>query len=612
MYQPKTGISKMVTPKKTDPLFVSESTKLQLKGNADALIRLIEKVQLKDVALWKLFVQQFRGTPDDRDHGWRCEFFGKLMRGGCFVWAYTRDEELYGILTDAIEDMLTTQDEQGRFSTYSLGIEFSGWDMWGRKYVLLGFSYYLEICRDEELAQRIIAAMQRHADYIMEHVGPGQEQIGITDTSDFWGGLNSSSILEPFMHLYLLTGASKYLDYARYIVENGGIADGDLVALALEGKRAPYEYPVTKAYEMMSFFEGVLEYYRVTGDEKYRTAVENFARLVAETDITVIGCAGCTHELFDHSAMRQTDPANMIIMQETCVTVTWMKLCLQLLCLTGEAKYADWIEVSAYNGLFGSVNTEGVTKNNGFPFDSYSPLLPNKRGRATGGHKVMENGVSYGCCAAIGACGMGIFPKAMCLNGEAGLTLSLYNDGEICSVLPDGNSLKMEISGGYPINGAIRLVLHPKKAASFLLQLRIPAWSKEESLNVTGDTEDAIPGTYAKLQRLWQDGDVVELVLDVRTRQMVQNGFVTFLRGPLVLARDGRLGEDITYPIRPDADEDGFVKTLPSNTATFPVQLEEKVQLLYGKTITVVDYASAGKTWDYDSLMAAWLPLEME
>ena len=58
----------------------------------------------------------------------------------------------------------------------------------------------------------------------------------------------------------------------------------------------PYQYPVTKAYEMMSCFEGLLEYYRETGIEKYKQAVINFADMVLESDFTIIGSCGCTHE----------------------------------------------------------------------------------------------------------------------------------------------------------------------------------------------------------------------------------------------------------------------------------------------------------------------------
>lgn len=70
-----------------------------------------------------------------------------------------------------------------------------------------------------------------------------------------------------------------------------------------------------------------MEYYRVTGVEEWKLAVIRFAKRVFASDITAIGCAGCTHELFDHSAVRQLDAAEKGVMQETCVTVTRMKLC---------------------------------------------------------------------------------------------------------------------------------------------------------------------------------------------------------------------------------------------------------------------------------------------
>ena len=111
--------------------------------------------------------------------------------------------------------------------------------------------------------------------------------------------MNSSSILEPFVRMYNLTGAQKYLDFASYIVDTGFIEGDNVIQLAYEGVLKPYEYPVTKAYETMSCFEGLLEYYRVTGDERHLIAVKNFVQGVMETDVTVIGCCGCTHELFD-------------------------------------------------------------------------------------------------------------------------------------------------------------------------------------------------------------------------------------------------------------------------------------------------------------------------
>jgi hypothetical protein len=84
-----------------------------------------------------------------------------------------------------------------------------------------------------------------------------------------------------------LTRNEKYLDFARYIVSRGATSKTNLFELAYEGKLAPYQFPVTKAYEMISNFEGLLEYYRATGEEKWKIACINLADKIAETDITI-------------------------------------------------------------------------------------------------------------------------------------------------------------------------------------------------------------------------------------------------------------------------------------------------------------------------------------
>ena len=136
---------------------------------------------------------------------------------------------------------------------------------------------------------------------------------------------------------------------------------------------------------MTSCFEGLLEYYRITGIEKHKIATINFANRVLETDFTVIGSSGCTHELFDHSTVRQANTDNFVIQQETCVTVTIMKFFSQLALLTGDTKYIDAFEISLYNAYLGAINTDKVIEPTllkehpdwdiePLPFDSYSPL----------------------------------------------------------------------------------------------------------------------------------------------------------------------------------------------------------------------------------------------
>lgn len=107
-------------------------------GRADAMIRFVQDKQLKDPQLWQLAAEQFTAPVDDADLGWRGEYWGKLMRGACMTWEYTRDAALYQLLADTVDALLDCQDEAGRISTYSPAQEFQGWDLWCRKYVLLG------------------------------------------------------------------------------------------------------------------------------------------------------------------------------------------------------------------------------------------------------------------------------------------------------------------------------------------------------------------------------------------------------------------------------------------------------------------------------------------
>ena len=372
----------------------------EYQGIVDDMLRLVEKKQLKDRCLWKLVSGQFAGTPDDADHGWRGEYWGKLMRGACMTWQYTRDEELYEILTETVRDLLSCQEADGRISTYSRKEEFHGWDLWCRKYVLLGLIHFYEICRDEAFRRQVLEAAGRHLDHIIRHIGKEQGKLSITQASDNWLGINSSSILEPVVRLYLLKPERRYLDFADYIVENGGAEGFPIFEAAYEDQLSPYEYPVTKAYELMSCFEGLLFYAEIRKSEKWRQAVVRFTDRLLETEATVVGGSGCQHELFNHSALMQSGTKYDGLMLETCVTVTWMKLMERVYRLTGEMKYLEEAERSAFNALYGAVNTENAACGPEAVFDE--PYYREVYDRATGRPVGQEAALAVGRPAAGG------------------------------------------------------------------------------------------------------------------------------------------------------------------------------------------------------------------
>lgn len=634
---------------KTDTFFADYENTYAYTGFMDKTFRFVEDAQLLRTDLWERFVRQFK-EKTDTDAGWRGEYWGKMMRGACFVYSYTQNETMYALLCETVRDMMSSMDDRGCISSYPVDNEFDGWDIWSRKYVLLGMQYFLEICKDAQFIKEIIDSMCRQLAYIMERIGDKKEgKKPIAAATRHWRGLNSSSLLEPVVRLYSLTKNEAYLAYAKYIVDAGFTDVADFVDLAYQNDMLPYQYPVTKAYEMTSCFEGLLEYYRIVGDEKYRTAVLNFADRILETEFTVIGCSGCTHELFDHSTVRQANTTNGVIMQETCVTVTLMKFFYQVHLLTGDSKYADAFERSLYNAYLGAVNTEQVVEPmiktdhpdwsiEALPFDSYSPLTAGTRGNGIGGLKLMPDNHYYGCCACIGAAGIGLAPKMQLLTTENGFAVNLYINGTVQSKTPSGNDVSFTFATEYPKDGNIGIRLSLSKKERFTLLVRNPEWSKTTAVKVNGQPVETQNG-YIPMERDWEDGDTVEIALDMRTELLRPTSYGTHIlmnkviwgrnymiptfdredpiahkhialrRGPVMLAQENRLGYSVDDPIEVAVGADGYVDVALADEAAMPYPsiLAAQIPLTDGSKMTVTDYASAGKLWTEESKMAVWM-----
>ncbi|MBQ6165107.1 MAG: glycoside hydrolase family 127 protein [Clostridia bacterium] len=577
----------------------------RFRGAMDAGVRFTTEKQLLDAQAWSAFVRVYTCDSDDEDEGWRGEFWGKMMRGACLTYQYSGDEALCGVLTDAVEGLLKTQREDGRISTYSAEKQLRGWDVWSRKYVITGFLHYYRVCKDEDLKKRILDAVKRHADALIDAVGDGEGQIRITDTSEWWGGVNSSSILEPYVDLYTLCGEKKYLDFAEYIISCGGCRDGNLIDLAEKGEKMPFEYPEQKAYETISFFEGLLAYYETTGKEYYFNVVKKFIEAVADTDITVIGCSGCTHELFDHSALAQTERREGI-MQETCVTVTWMRMLLRLYLLTGEAKYYTRLERSARNALYGSINTHNQKGRNGngrildpLPFDSYSPLTLGRRGKGIGGLKHFSFGGFYGCCACIAAAGVALLPLSAVTECENGFVFSTYESGKIRA---GGAAFAVETD--YPVSPNVKIAVSPDGEKELALRLRVPENTFDAAVFVNGEkAEIAAEDGFFTVRRIWSNGDTLELRGCFKPVFERLNGLTAVLYGPTVLARDEAKEPDGADISEPAALTGEYTLLPPEDGETLRVAFDRAD----GKApLPLTDYASCGKLWENGTLTSVW------
>jgi hypothetical protein len=546
---------------------------------------------------------------------WSSEFWGKWFTSAVAAQRYTGDSNALAAVTSSARSLMATQTAEGYIGTYSPANRLKTWDVWGRKYTLLGLLAYHDLTGD----RAALASARRLADHLTTEVGPGRASIVMNGA---YRGMASSSILEPIVLLYDRTREARYLAFAEHIVAQWETSDGPrLVSKALAGVPVAERFPPPpkwftwengqKAYEMMSCYEGLLELYRVTGNPDHLAAVVKTYENIRDTEINVAG-SGASMECWYGGAAKQTAQARH--MMETCVTMTWMKLGQNLLRLTGDPRIADDIERSAYNALLASMLPDGSS------FAKYSPL----NGHRALGEIQCDSGLN--CCSANGPRAMLMLPETAVMTAPDGVVVNLYSPSQANVALSAGGRVRIEQETDYPLSGSIAIRLTPDRARAFALRLRVPAWSERASVTVNGaPVADAQPGAYARVERTWRAGDEVRLELDLRARVVrapaAGDRHVAVVRGPVVLARDSRLaggaapgsGQAVDEVASLRADADGHVTLEPAPSKPDPVWMAFRTPFEHGLhdaqgELFFTDYASSGNAWSESNRFRVWLP----
>ena len=416
--------------------------------------------------------------------------------------------------SEAAEALIATAATDGYLGTRVPAHRLEGWDVWGCKYALLGLMADYDRTHDST----VLDAARRQTDVLIVELGPGKTSVADVG---MWNGLPTSSVLEPVVLLYECTGEKKYLNFAEHIVAGWSVpskrlpAGMRLVEDSLAGKK-PDQMCAPKAYEMMSCFEGLCELYRATGKREYLDASVKLADGILREESTLVGC-GTRGEVWFSGAKQQTSAVDKPM--ETCVTVTWMKFCDQLLRLTGDVRYADELEKNLYNGLLGAMMPDGK-------WWAYFDGLMGVRVPSY----VQHADVGLSCCGVNGPRGLMLTPFWAFMQSAAGPVVNLY--------APDSaqvGALKLEITGDYSVSDHVEIKVTPAKTEEFTLSLRISAWSERTQLTVNGKEISVTPG-YAKIRRTWRKGDRVAITFDLRAKTVELNGQVALQRGPVVLS----------------------------------------------------------------------------
>jgi len=450
----------------------------------------------------------FEQPPGEQD--WIGEHIGKYLDAACNTWRYTHDARLKEQMDRMARRLIATQQPDGYLGTYVAAKRWTSWDVWVHKYDLIGLLNYHETTGDEAA----LRAARRVGDLLAATFGTGAGQRDLIAASTHVG-MAASSVLEPMVTLYRVTGEPRYLAFCRYIVASWEQPNGPKILSSLRSTGSVFKTANAKAYEMMSDLIGVVELYKVTGDESLLGPVVTAWHDIRDKRLYLTGTTSSKEHFTDDFTLPGEDKDNV---GEGCATVTWLQLTWRLLRLTGAPEYAEELERTVYNQLLGAQDPHNGN------ICYFTPLNGTKK-----------PGPGINCCVSSEPRGISLIPELAWGTMPDGPAIELYTAGSV-----ETPFAKIVSETQYPADGAVKLTVRDVKRARFALSLRVPQWTKSFTAKVGKQKLTGKAGEYLKIEREWKNGDTVEIAIDMTVR-VVPGGksypdSVAIERGPQVLA----------------------------------------------------------------------------
>ncbi len=370
-------------------------------------------------------------------------------------------------------------------------------------------------------------------------------------------GFNPSNTIGA-IDLYRATGELKYLELAQCFVDMRGSQPGgkDLNQsfMALRDETQAVGHAVTAAY----LYCGATDVYAETGESELLEAMERIWDNVVKTKMYVTGGTSALHhgssqrpELNNrgggpvHEAYGyEYQLPNATAYNETCANIAHAMWNWRLLNLSGDAKYADIVELVLYNSMLSSMSLDGLR------FCYTNPLRWYGEEHRLLSQDTYQRWVTLFCycCPTNTARTIALLHNWVYSLSENALWVHLYGSSALETELPDGSALKLRQRTDYPWDGQIDITIDQAPDQAISLKLRIPGWAKGASLSINGDASDIplVPGSYVELRRGWQTGDQIALNLPMPPRRVKANAkaeeirnHVALMRGPLVYCLEG-------------------------------------------------------------------------
>ena len=198
---------------------------------------------------------------------------------------------------------------------------------------------------------------------------------------------------------------------------------------------------------------------------------------------------------------------------ELCTVVETMFSLEVALAITGDPALADRLETIAYNALPGTFTDDMWAHQ----YDQESNQVEcslHRRPWTSNGPEANLFGLEphFGCCTANFHQGWPKLTASLWMaTADGGMAAMVYAPCTVQTVV-QGVPLRIEQNTDYPFRSHVEIVLHPARATTFALRLRIPGWATASTLTVNGHAQaTAQAGRFVTLHREWQPGDTIAL-----------------------------------------------------------------------------------------------------
>jgi len=226
---------------------------------------------------------------------------------------------------------------------------------------------------------------------------------------------------------------------------------------------------------------------------------------------------------------------------ETCAQIGNFMWNWRLLLMTGEARYADVMELCLYNSILPCIGQDGASWFYMNPLRWYGKDQELKSHKHQ--HERYQPTVNSTCCPTNLLRTMASLHGYLYSMSDDGISLDHYGANVFDGTLLDGSPLRLRQDTDYPWSGKIVITIESTPSYEFIIRLRIPNWAVGASLSLNGvsQSSELKPTSYYEMRREWRSGDVIELDLPMEACLLVAHpkieachNHAAVKRGPIV------------------------------------------------------------------------------